>query len=522
MSKLFLVPVIFLAISCKAQLQPNPPATNILPGDSIFTGKSYNGEFEVYSNGLIYSPHTMAQLTHIVDSLNLRFKRCDLSKPYFSMRQGTANFIETDEKTAKAALADIRAGISYEAFVKKYPKAKKQEQLLTLMDTYENEGKWYTRFSGVSIEGYSDPGIVIEAGDLMPAVPLQNRWIYEKDTKYGFSAVYLTAEPVAAPLPEKYARMLLYADCVVDTSTDISLVSRDDTDYFGRDPSFEKGYSKTKLYAFLHYLQEQTKHITARQLPAGYKDLQWLGIDSMKKALVHYELSRTEKFKQLLADAVKEYREKNTGSSDEFEYYVALYQSKPLALQMKRSRRVVGMCSQDQAPRYHALNIAMLSAETLNWETFLRAHLNIMNDRFERMTDGSYAYAGRKTYIRELEELNIDVNDLMFGISLRSSNTASKHYYGSINRLGRAIAETKNSSLMESAMVDAIKDSSLDTYNRFLVFRLFENYSFYLHEKDQRLAAYAKLKEVLTSLPPGIRDRIKLEKEIFEKGYQGW
>lgn len=182
----------------------------------------------------------------------------------------------------------------------------------------------------------------------------------------------------------------------------------------------------------------------------------------------------------------------------------------------------MGMCSQDQSPRLHALNIAMLSAETVNWETFLRAHLNIMNDRFERMTDGSYAYGRRKTYIRELEELNIDVNDLMFGISLVSSTTADKHYQGNIGRLGRAIAETKNREVLEEAMLDAIKDSTLDTYNRFRMFNLYENYTYYLSDKNLRLANFDKMKAVATSLPSCLSNRIKLKKEIYEKGYQYW
>ncbi len=49
---------------------------------------------------------------------------------------------------------------------------------------------------------------------------------------------------------------------------------------------------------------------------------------------------------------------------------------------------------------------------------------------FDRMSDGSYAYAGRKTYLKELEELNLDVVDLILGLSLRAENMAEKHYVG--------------------------------------------------------------------------------------------
>src|SRR5690606_2706951 len=112
-------------------------------------------------------------------------------------------------------------------------------------------------------------------------------------------------------------------------------------------------------------------------------------------------------------------------------------------LQRMRHTKVVGSCSQDASPRIHAINIALVSAETTNWEVFLKAHLDIMNDKFDRMSDGNYAYAQRKTYIKELEELNINVIDLLLGISLRIENPANNHYYGNIGRLGRAISESK-------------------------------------------------------------------------------
>ena len=83
-----------------------------------------------------------------------------------------------------------------------------------------------------------------------------------------------------------------------------------------------------------------------------------------------------------------------------------------------RETRVVGSCSMDSSPREHAINIAMLSAETTDWSVFLRAHLDIMNDRFDRVSDGSYAWKDRNTYIKELEQLDINVSDLIFGKSL--------------------------------------------------------------------------------------------------------
>ncbi|MBK7243510.1 MAG: hypothetical protein IPH98_06560 [Saprospiraceae bacterium] len=72
-----------------------------------------------------------------------------------------------------------------------------------------------------------------------------------------------------------------------------------------------------------------------------------------------------------------------------------------------------------------------------------------MNDRFDRKSDGSYAWGQRNTYIKELEELNINVPDLILGILFRIENPASNHYFGSIGRVGRALSETKNRNEIE-------------------------------------------------------------------------
>jgi len=51
----------------------------------IVSGYCYGqSEFQIYSSGLIYDQPTMTKLGHIVDSLNVRFRTCDLAHPYYS------------------------------------------------------------------------------------------------------------------------------------------------------------------------------------------------------------------------------------------------------------------------------------------------------------------------------------------------------------------------------------------------------------------------------------------------------
>jgi len=173
-----------------------------------------------------------------------------------------------------------------------------------------------------------------------------------------------------------------------------------------------------------------------------------------------------------------------------------------------RSTRVIGGCSQDSRPREHAVNIALLSAETYNWEVFLKAHLDIMNDRFERVSDGNYAWGQRNTYIKELEELNINVTDLILGISFRIENAASNHYYSSIGRVGRALSETKNRTEIENAILSIIMDTELDYYNRLVFYFLFKNYNYHIKDETIKKESNEKLVSAVATLPNYFSDRL--------------
>lgn len=170
-------------------------------------------------------------------------------------------------------------------------------------------------------------------------------------------------------------------------------------------------------------------------------------------------------------------------------------------LDTMRSIKVIGSCSMDESPRIHAVNIALLSAETTNWEVFLKSHLDILNDRFERSTDASYAREQRNTYIKELEELNINVVDLILGTSLRIENQAKNHYYGNISRLGRAIAESKYKKEFKEEILKMIEDDKLDDYNRAIAYFLFENLNYYTIDKTEQKNNTEELKNSIHNLP---------------------
>ena len=395
---------------------------------------SQESEFEVYQNGLIYSESTMSKLSHIVDSLNLKFKNCELDKEFRSKYQTVGHFIELEDGDIKGASRDIKEGISFDEFLIKYPDTRVERNLLIVRFEYVNyHEEEVVKYYEIEFEdGY---GMNIEDESQRPATYLHNNWVsrYYEGNSYVdeyVRAFYFPNEFESKPLKEKYSRMIGYADCLIDTTA--------------------TKFKKTARSGWV-------------DMPQNWKDL------SMKR-------------KKKLLDEM-------------------------------RNTEVVGTCSQDNSPRIHAMNIALLSAETTNWEVFLRSHLDIMNDRFDRMSDGSYAWARRNTYIRELEDLNINVPDLIFGITVRVENPANNHYYGSVGRIGRALSESQYKDEMRDLILEMVEDADLDDYNRVMAYFLFLNYNHHLEDELIKRQNIEQLKNSVSYLPEYIRSRISFEQE---------
>ncbi|MFN7676490.1 hypothetical protein [Flavobacterium sp.] len=506
--------------------------------------KAQNPEFKQYDNGLIYSDVAMGKLKHIVDSLNLKFKVCDVNKKFYSNRQTIAHHISLEVKQVKEAKADIDMNISFDEFVKKYPKAKVVEKLVLIATTYKNyRDENELEFFNMELSENSNFSLSFENKNESEVI--HGNWIYNYNEKTKYSdediqAYYILKPFESLELPEKYSRLIQYSDCLIDTTATVftNKAKNSGVRYYSD--------TLTKARVFIQYVDQVLKRPEFE--PEKFDVL--IGMDTIdfdkpnkklskkkreesnrKRVIIEKEfevfqdkmnawqekrLSRIDSLKNndssfmtKLMEAYTESKE-NKSSNDQFEEYVGLYISKDAELELKRNRRVVGGCSMDDSPRIHALNIALLSAETTKWEIFLQSHLNIMNDRFDRVSDGGWAQQGRSTYIREIEDLNINVLDLLFGISLRVNNAAENHYYGSISRLGRALSESKNQIDFENKSLAMIEDNDLDIYNRLLIYFLFRNYNNYLPNEFQQKQNIERLKISISKLPDYVASKIVL------------
>lgn len=454
-----------------------------------------SGEFTVHPNGYIYSEAAMGQLHRIVDSLNIRFRACPADRVYRSLPHASTRALSLSGERVKAVVRDMEAGMAWEEIVKRHPGIKVGPERPCAFLHYQSDGDPVTAVVPISFSSSMRESIDVEG-----KVELQKgKWLMERssyDKKEYLEAMVITGDPVWPALPERYGRLVQYVDCLIDTT---QRIYSPNAGWDGR------GRSSGGPPAVEQFLRMADKAVTVKY--PEWSDA--LGADAYARARAHYETERLRQLDSLAADpsfgealdeAVQAALTQHKGG-EQLEELVERYGRKADALALKRERRVMGMCSMDDSPRRHALDIATLAAETVNWDIFLRSHLDILNDRFSRASDGSYAWAARQTYVHELEDLEIAVPDLLLGTLLHADNVSEGHYTASANRTGRAITEAKDAEAIAERMLAMIADPELDLYNRAIIYYAFLNYNGHLEDTAVQQRNEQALDAAMAGLP---------------------
>jgi hypothetical protein len=457
---------------------------------------NFRGEFATNTNGLMYNDSDMQALRFIVDSLNIRFKTCDLNKTFYGYPQAKvyrASF-RSKKNDLKEIIRDLNDTTDFYELIRKYSSFFENSDTTDILIQYgPNENK-YTYLEGSPGEGYDN--LYLEEKDELEDFTKGKKWIYSYSAKgdyideYSITCRYFPGKWKRQSIPQKYARLIQYVDCMIDTSASIFLTD-----------------NKTGRW----YFETDKNHYTNLEKLSGYiskkmnqKNFNKKELDSSQYKFALKNLLNDSQFKTILEETIDDCIKK-----ENINYQLeSLAEESCLfakALQMKRNYIVVGGCSQDSRPREHARDIATLAARSHNWDIFLRAHLDIMNDRFERASDGSYAWGERKTYLKELEELNLDIVDLMLGLTFRTQNAPDNHYFGTIWRLGWALTESKEKDIFEKKALDIIKDPELDEFNRGLVFLLYKTYVYHLNDKKEVRSKISFLKNAMNDFPEFVR-----------------
>ena len=459
-----------------------------------------SSEFKLHDNGLIYDESTIERLHYIVDSLNIRFKGCGLSREYNSQPQGQANaVIIQNKKKSHEALTDLKKGIDWDKFVKKYD-PEIDEKILVVKHEYRNDrNDEIVRYQSIQMGENFNYYISFDKKD--EENHFNAKWAFSMTWDKHLSAFYFPDGLSSSSLPYEYARLVQYSNCMIDTTTSVIYESASKEFMWEK----EAGDKVNTFFAYVNNLNGKKRLDKIPDTREVYWDL-YRTWDSLKFIEIEKHLP-DEKFQKLLSEAASEALDKKY-SFDELEDYVTRYLSKEIALELKRNRHVIGSCSMDFSPREHMQQIALLSAETAKWDVFLKSHLDVMNDNVNRASDGSWAWEHRNTYIKELEVLDIHVLDLLMGTCFRIAEPSKNHYFGSVSRVGRALSEYSKKEEFETLALDIIANEKLDSFNRLLAYYVLLNYRHNLSNEVDAKRADKRLVEARDALPKYIGKRL--------------
>ncbi|WP_353164228.1 hypothetical protein [Empedobacter brevis] len=140
-------------------------------------------EFKTYKNGLIYSEEAISKLGRVVDSLNLKFKTCDVNKKFYAKNQTIGYVVSLEAGNIKQAKQDLENKIPLDEFIRKYPQAEVGKNKLIIKQKYRNyEDKEVVEFEEFDLK--SDYGLRIESEDLkLYNKEFKNTWLFRYHKK---------------------------------------------------------------------------------------------------------------------------------------------------------------------------------------------------------------------------------------------------------------------------------------------------------------------------------------------------
>jgi hypothetical protein len=452
------------------------------------------GEFRVYDNGLIYDSLTVMKAGQMVDSLNLYFETC-APKRFRSLEQGYGTYVSTFADSAEAH--EIMTGaICLENLLTKFPSATVLKDIWIAKAHVDHFGKKVIQY--ISAEGL----VRVQAPDVAAN---------DKSTGWVFHYQYPTLKAVyvnnlrSTEIPRSYTALIQYVDCLIDTAVTIFpeahkraaealpenesklkafLDLANDFEPAPEEPEYAGGEAWRERW---DQYNEDAENWNARRLAA---------LDRKMENPTHVKL---------LNDAVDE---AIAYPSDlEIDQYAVRYFPPARVLSLKRSYQVFRTCGNDRGPTFHATSICQLAVKANQWDIFLRAHLDVMNDYFYDYNEVDTT-TGRKTYIRELEQLGIRSVNLLVGTCLRSRDVNINHYQGSVSGMGRALAESPHRDEVIDLLRAMVADKRLDLFNRIAMTHLLFSYNYELANTPDYQANLERINQAVATLPGRLQESL--------------
>lgn len=424
----------------------------------------------------LYDSVVINQLKSLYEEKEELFYSCVNDRSYTSLAIGTATFIDAGEFTKDSSKDLIDNKPDLEVLKKKMPGLKVFYNVPVVRHQYVdykgNVKYRYTAYTYLKPNTYN--------GDKYAAKGYLVDGYHSSNGMYHRNAIWLNDDFANVAIPQKYADLINYIDCVISPESKIFTLSQ----HYPKAPK-KHFYLDTEIDTLMSYVSHKV------DLPQLATEKRPNSDILSRKSIEKNRKIRTIR-KRMQLDWVSKYGSTDTTflnlyhqakysdydnyQSDFFEEMVNVLDGPEAVLQLKRSRVVHGSCSMDNKPVNHLKNIAKYAVLANNWNVFVRSHMDIVNDRFSSVVYSNYGEMSRNTPIIAFVKIGMNLAKLFCGSILTAADCRKNHYQSGSQRIGRAISNLQNPQPCLSILRDMIKDDHLDIHNRMIAWHTLASY----------------------------------------------
>lgn len=451
------------------------------------------------------SSENIQKLNAIIDSIDQNYERDNASK-FYSMPQTTAHHFEITTRNPEEFLKLLAASKSFEELVNSEPHLQIDRDLLVIKSSYSNyKGVKRMEIKSFEIGNNSRANIKMDYTDSLNQKDIEYYFTsYTRKNITSIRGFYLTAEFETYVIPKKYSNWVSYTDMIVQPEGKLFYNTNASPSYtFSRDTSIVD--SLVRYYAKVTdkpAFDKNDKFEARLEKNRNWENRRIFYSDSLFK--------NDPVFKELLFEAL-DFAEKENKSNGELEFFTAQLISKSRALELMRNNQQIGTCSFDNGPRDQQKRMASLAADIPNWDVFIESFMNLMNDNVSRVADNNIASNARRTYIEELELLDLDLQKLLLGSNMRISDTLATHYFSNGSKVGKAFAQLdeKQQASFEKELIGLIKDENIDAFNKLHFYNTYKNYQYFLQDSIGKNAVEKRMEPLVDFMPYSLSSRIR-------------
>ncbi len=401
------------------------------------------------------------------------FNQCKSNESYYSLSNTSATLLY-NASARKESFSTSLDHLSKDSILVKFPETKvvsnvfvvKKNDLPSLdYHSYAAliNGEWLTFKSA---KGAQAPNFARSASHM----------IGRNGVHYFDCALYFDKEWNYQLIDPKFGDLITYSLCVVDAKTPVFLSNTKTISRQGKDEGFD-------LIGYIDSLaQFQYKDSLSRSDREKRED--WI------RHFAAEDLQLKNAYYSILEKGYHQFVHPT------LEQLAFQFEDEEGLLAFHRNQAIRGSCSMDDRPIKQLEKIAHNAALLMDWDLFIKTHLDLINNRYLASAYSSYGVANRKNPANSLEII-FDPMDLFLGTILQYHQKSEKQYQSNRFQIAKSILALQEKEVLIEKLIEMSRHSGLDVYNRLCILDMLE----YLHRLEPENLRESTLASIRAELP---------------------